>query len=184
MLLNILSTIPHFTLDAGLQGTRLHPPTSYQQTIPYVTRSNVEEGTTDAYPKNMAARASLVLVGCGGSGSNSASAPSYDASEAMPAAEMPQMVFSGQSAGDMRFAPDTMPNDGSGAIAAAATERLIIKNGDLALRVEDVPAATAAVSTLASEAGGFVVSSSNSGWSRISAPTSPSVCPPNALRQP
>ncbi len=105
----------------------------------------------------------LVLVGCGGSGINSAPAPSYDASEAMPAAEMPPMAFSEQSAGDMRFAPDTMPNDGSGAIPAAATQQLIIKNGDLALRVEDVFAATAAVSTLASEAGGFVVSSSNSG---------------------
>ena len=77
-----------------------------------------------------------------------------------------EMEVAGQSTGDMRFAPDMMLNDGSGAIAAAAIERLIIKNGDLALRVEDVPAATAAVSTLASEAGGFVVSSSTSGLER------------------
>ncbi len=116
----------------------------------------------------------LVLVGCGGVGNNSASAPAYDAYEAMPpAATMPpmaapamEMEVAGQSAGDMRFAPDMMLNDGSGAIAAAAIERLIIKNGDLALRVEDVPAAIAAVSTLASEAGGFVVSSSTSGLER------------------
>jgi len=96
--------------------------------------------------------ASLILAACGRSASPSLT-PSYDASESPAMIEEPAMAPEAGMAADK-----TMSNSGSG-LPAAAIERIVIKNADLAIVVSDVEGRMKNIQIMAEQMGGFVVSS-------------------------
>ena len=96
--------------------------------------------------------ASLILAACGRSASRSLT-PSYDASESPAMVEEPAMAPEAGMAADK-----AMSNSGSG-LPAAAIERIVIKNADLAIVVSDVEGRMKNIQIMAEQMGGFVVSS-------------------------
>jgi len=96
--------------------------------------------------------ASLILAACGRSASRSPT-PSYDASESPAMVEQPAMAPEAGMAADK-----AMSNSGSG-LPAAAIERIVIKNADLAIVVSDVEGRMKNIQIMAEQMGGFVVSS-------------------------
>ncbi|MFC7096653.1 DUF4349 domain-containing protein [Halobaculum marinum] len=94
----------------------------------------------------------LVLAGCSGAGGNAAGggdggSVSVDTgAEAAEATAAPDSVGSGESTGD----------DGAGGIAAQIENRQIIYEATVSLRVDDYDAATANLTELARERGGYV----------------------------
>ena len=95
--------------------------------------------------------ASLILAACGW-GARSQT-PAYEASESPAMMEQPAMAPEAGMAADR-----ATTNSGSG-LPAAAIERIVIKNADLAIVVSDVERRMKNIQIMAEQMGGFVVSS-------------------------
>ena len=95
--------------------------------------------------------AAMLITACGGG-----AAPEAPVMDVMPDS-------AGAPAAEQEFAPnapfeESVANSGTGA-AAAAVERIVIKNADIAIVVSDVTGRMEAIQTMAEEMGGFVVAS-------------------------
>ncbi|MBM3181357.1 MAG: DUF4349 domain-containing protein [Chloroflexi bacterium] len=95
--------------------------------------------------------ASLILAACGW-GARSQT-PAYEASEVPAMMEQPAMAPEAGMAADR-----ATTNSGSG-LPAAAIERIVIKNADLAIVVSDVERRMKNIQIMSEQMGGFVVSS-------------------------
>lgn len=99
--------------------------------------------------------AAFLLAACGARAaqrSMSTEAPVYGGDSSYPQALPPAMPT------EMAYAPEAN-KAGGGNVDAAGRERLVIKNADLSIVVKDPEAAMTAITNLAAELGGFVVSS-------------------------
>ena len=102
----------------------------------------------------------LILAACGSARSASQDIPmsveNYSVSGGAP---MPaQDAVMPASAPEARVAEESAANTGSG-VSAAAVERIVIKNADLAIVVSDVEGRMKNIQIMAEQMGGFVVSS-------------------------
>jgi len=101
--------------------------------------------------------AAVLLAACGARALSpvATEAPAY-VDEGIYPQEMPPAM---PMATEMAFAPESNKAVGGGNVDAAGRERLVIKNADLSIVVKDPEAAMTAITNLADEMGGFVVSS-------------------------
>ena len=105
--------------------------------------------------------AAFLLAACGAMASQrvlSAKAPAYGDAGYSPELLPPAMPMPAAMPTEMAFAPESN-KAGGGNVDAAGRERLVIKNADLSIVVKDPEAAMTAITNLAAELGGFVVSS-------------------------
>ncbi|MBI5945429.1 MAG: DUF4349 domain-containing protein [Chloroflexi bacterium] len=103
--------------------------------------------------------AALILAACGGAPAQEAPVEFYSVSPEMggaPAVSQDAMLPPGEPAA--RSAEQAVANTGSG-VSAAAVERIVIKNADLAIVVADVEGRMKVIQQMAEKMGGFVVSS-------------------------
>ena len=96
--------------------------------------------------------ASLLVTACG-----SAAAPEAPVMDVLPSSGGAPAIEQDMFAPEPSF-EESASNSGSGA-SAAAIERIVIKNADLAIVVSDVQGRMEAIQSMAEGMGGFVVSS-------------------------
>ena len=111
-------------------------------------------------PFSLVVITALILAACGSARSASQDIPmsveNYSVSGGAP---MPaQDAVMPASAPEARVAEESAANTGSG-VSAAAVERIVIKNADLAIVVSDVKGRMKNIQIMAEQMGGFVVSS-------------------------
>ncbi len=111
-------------------------------------------------PFSLVVITALILAACGSARSASQDIPmsveNYSVSGGAP---MPaQDAVMPASAPEARVAEESAANTGSG-VSAAAVERIVIKNADLAIVVSDVEGRMKNIQIMAEQMGGFVVSS-------------------------
>ena len=99
----------------------------------------------------------LILAACGGASAESPEqfVDNYSVSGGAPVAQDSALP---PGAPEARVAEESAANTGSG-VSAAAVERIVIKNADLAIVVSDVEGRMKNIQIMAEQMGGFVVSS-------------------------